>query len=248
MFTSRDIDTLTSASKTNSFVIIKDHVFDDIIDQLRVEVGMLKSMLRPAKMSRGAQVWEDEYFRGDMMCWVTPDLCSEMNLIALKEFVARLLKENELLRESLSLTGGYNFQFALYPGKGEGYNRHKDAFPVPANSLRTDINIASTRQLTLLLYLNKEWEPEDGGQLRIFTPAGAVIEGVGEPFDFWGVRGYDIDPVFGRLVVFRSGIVEHAVLPCFRERMALTFWAQGYGPTLPEELNGERATIFEYPT
>ena len=59
------------------------------------------------------------------------------------------------------------------------------------------------------------------------------MKGAGERFSFWGRNGYDIDPLFGRMVIFRSELVEHAVLPCFNiERMALTIWLHGTGPTV----------------
>ena len=84
--------------------------------------------------------------------------------------------------------------------------------------------------------MNKEWHDQCGGRLRVFTKPGIEIfsadtEKGAEPFSFWDKNGYDIDPLYGRLVIFRSGIVEHAVMPCFRqERMALTYWSHGSGP------------------
>lgn len=40
-----------------------------------------------------------------------------------------------------------------------------------------------------------------------------------------GKAGFvDIAPLAGRLVVFLSGAVEHAVLPAFSDRIALTCW------------------------
>ena len=36
----------------------------------------------------------------------------------------------------------------------------------------------------------------------------------------------DVAPLAGRLVLFLSGAVEHAVLPNFAQRVALTAWCQ----------------------
>ncbi|CAM9380239.1 unnamed protein product, partial [Ectocarpus fasciculatus] len=183
--------------------------------------------MRPAKMSRGPDTWEDDSIRGDSLCWVTPELCEELKLTCLDQFITRLLNECNVMQSELGLTNEYNIQFAMYPGKGEGYNRHRDAFPQKCGAGGGD---DASRQLTCLLYLNREWVPEDGGQLRVFTLPRVHIEGAGEPFGFWGVSGYDIEPSFGRLIVFRSELVDHAVLPCHRERAALTFWINGTGP------------------
>ena len=142
----------------------------------------------------------------------------------------------------------------MYPGKGEGYNRHKDAFSTPpSTAAKKDAkdcegSVTSqplSRQLTCLLYLNEAWVPEHGGQLRVFTHPGVHVEKGDDPFSFWGVNGYDINPLFGRLIVFRSELVEHAVLPCFQERMALTFWVNGTGPEEEESIESS-ASVFKF--
>jgi hypothetical protein len=242
MYSHSDITTLTSLKlKSNSCCVIKDHTFPDIIDSLHHDVQMLREKIRPAKMSKSrgpGEEWEDENHRGDSICWVTPQVCKELGLSALDTFIQRMVVECEgAFKEELGLTEDYSCQFAVYPGKGEGYNRHKDAFslpPPPPPSVDGNPEVPAprpiSRQLTCLLYLNKDWVPEDGGQLRVFTHPGVHIEKGDDPFSFWGVNGYDINPTFGRMIIFRSEFVEHAVLPCFKERMALTFWINGTGP------------------
>jgi Rps23 Pro-64 3,4-dihydroxylase Tpa1-like proline 4-hydroxylase len=227
MYTPEDVEALTSQTKEkNAFVVVKDHAFDDILEEVYAELQALKTQMRPAKMSRGDQTWEDNNVRGDSLCWVTPALCAEQGLVALQQYVDRIKAEcHAAMQAELGLGAEYNIQFAMYPGKGESYNRHKDAFSDP----KAD-HARSSRQLTCLLYLNKDWGADDGGQLRVFTAPGVVIDNAGEPFSFWGVSGYDIDPLFGRMVIFRSELIDHAVLPCRKERLALTFWLNGTGP------------------
>ena len=41
-----------------------------------------------------------------------------------------------------------------------------------------------------------------------------------------GERVLDVAPVSGRLVVFLSGAIDHAVLPSHQPRVALTAWCQ----------------------
>ena len=41
-----------------------------------------------------------------------------------------------------------------------------------------------------------------------------------------GERLLDVAPVSGRLVVFLSGAIDHAVLPSHQPRVALTAWCQ----------------------
>jgi len=65
------------------------------------------------------------------------------------------------------------------------------------------------RQVSLALYLNAAWEPANGGALRVFDAAG-------------GWR--DIAPLGGRLVVFRTPGLEHAVQPAACSRWSISGW------------------------
>ena len=85
---------------------------------------------------------------------------------------------------------------ARYPA-GAFYKRHLDQFKKDDH-----------RRLTVICYLNKNWTQDDGGQLRIY------IDG----------RYVDILPEAGRLVCFRSDLLEHEVLAANRERNAITGW------------------------
>lgn len=127
--------------------------------------------------------------------------------------MAQVVARFEALRVSLvqELRLGlqrFAVQAARYDGGG-GYPRHVDAF-------RGDVS----RVMTALVYLNPDWAPEHGGELRAWTPDGLV----------------DIAPLAGRLALFRADAVPHAVLPSRAPRYALTAWYRGAEaiPTLPD--------------
>jgi hypothetical protein len=134
-------------------------------------------------------------------------------------------------------------QLAYYPGDGRRYVRHRDAFP-PSPEAKAkkredgDGEGEATRCLTIICYLNPHWQPEHGGRLRLFLPAGdpkaaepapgreadaeADAEAAPSPSPCW-----EVDPQLGRVVVFRSDVVEHEVLPAWAPRFALTCWFYG---------------------
>lgn len=89
----------------------------------------------------------------------------------------------------------FDLQLAHY-GPGGHYLRHRDAFPGQDH-----------RRVTAIVYLNDGWVPADGGALRLHL----------EPPS-------DIAPTIDRLVIFRSEVVEHEVLPSHADRWALTAW------------------------
>jgi SM-20-related protein len=112
----------------------------------------------------------------------------------------RLLEMLEQLRLALGRGGiaglfDLELHYAWYPA-GAGYVRHVDR---PENR--------NARLISLVLYLNEDWASDDGGALRIFDES-----------------PQDIEPVGGRLVIFVSEGVEHAVLPARRPRLSLTGW------------------------
>jgi SM-20-related protein len=95
---------------------------------------------------------------------------------------------------------------AVYP-IGSFYRRHLDVF---AN--------ARERKVSTVLYLNPEWRPGDGGELRLWTtPASQGAWDPEGPF-------VDIEPRFGTLVAFLSEDYYHEVLPAHARRFSVTGW------------------------
>jgi len=82
------------------------------------------------------------------------------------------------------------------------YHRHKDSYDGTDNQ----------RMVTALLYLTSGWGPGDDGELRVFDSS--LAEGTFA----------DIAPISGRLVMFASRSVWHAVRKPKRQRWALTLW------------------------
>lgn len=64
------------------------------------------------------------------------------------------------------------------------------------------------------MYFNPDWKQGNGGELRIFD------KGMGDEEE----KEINIAPLAARCVVFLSGVMDHAVMPAFEERIALTSW------------------------
>lgn len=106
--------------------------------------------------------------------------------------------EGALRRECFLAVAGAETQFAEYDA-GAGYERHLDA-------LRGD----DARVVTTIVYVHDRWSAADGGVLRAWL----------------GEDSVDIEPLPGRAVLFRSDLVEHAVLPAHGPRAAYTRWSR----------------------
>jgi SM-20-related protein len=154
--------------------------------------------LNPAGVGRGAAQEVREAIRGDHTLWLDPgesDDCDQY-LDAMDEL---RLAINQGLFIGLE---DYECHFALYP-PGAFYRRHLDRF-------RDD----DRRAVSAVFYLNENWQPGDGGELRMFL-ADEVVR--------------DVQPTAGTLVVFLSGDIPHEVLAARRDRLSLTGWFRRRG-------------------
>jgi SM-20-related protein len=154
--------------------------------------------LAPAGVGRGEALQVSEGIRGDHIQWLDPGqveccdqylaLCDELRLV---------------LNRSLFLgLEDYESHFALYP-PGAFYQKHLDRF-------RDD----DRRAVSAVLYLNPDWQAEQGGALRLYLADGTT---------------HDVLPEAGTLIVFLSADLPHEVLPATRERLSLTGWFRRRG-------------------
>ncbi len=146
-----------------------------------------------ARIGRDQNLQHRKEIRGDSICWITPPLSpAEQGLLDELEYLRQ-----ELNREAFLGLFELELHYSWYP-PGAGYARHVDQ---PHGRVQ--------RQVSVMLYLNEDWTPEAGGQLRIFDAA-------------CGHR--DIEPIAGRLVHFLTPGREHEVLPTQRNRWSVSGW------------------------
>lgn len=149
---------------------------------------------RPAAIGNqaGKQILTE--IRGDLICW----LPEEGQFPIETAYFARIQSLIEYFNRTCYL-GLLNSElhYAEYP-VGAFYKRHLDRF-------KTD----SHRKLSVICYLNENWQPQDGGQLVLY-PADNQIE--------------IVQPIAGRLVCFESDRLEHEVLAASRARRSITGW------------------------
>jgi SM-20-related protein len=131
--------------------------------------------------------------RGDFTCWLREPLESAERT---------LLQQLERLRLDLNqdaYLGLFDLElhYANYP-PGSSYSRHVD-----------QPQAARQRIVSMVLYLNLNWQKLDGGALRIHRPEQQFL---------------DVEPLGGRLVCFLSAGCEHEVLAARRERLSISGW------------------------
>lgn len=145
-----------------------------------------------AATGRGSGRVVQATLRGDRTLWLDDPRCGA----AAGDFLAALDRIRLALNQRLFLgLAEVEAHYARY-APGTGYARHRDRF-------RDD----DARVLSLVAYLNDDWNPADGGALRLHADDGAI----------------EIAPLGGTAVCFRSEL-EHEVLPAARERLSIAAW------------------------
>jgi SM-20-related protein len=158
--------------------------------------------LRPAATGQGMQREVRTGLRDDAIAWVNEHSASA----AQQEYLA-LMEELRLAANRELQLGLFDLEahFARYPS-GARYQKHLDTF-------QRD----NRRTLSVICYLNENWQADEGGQLRIHFGGNDAT------------RHIDVLPEGGTLACFLSHRFPHEVLPATRERLSLTGWFRRRG-------------------
>lgn len=142
----------------------------------------------------------NDFVRTDEICWIIGESAAGSAWINWADAFQRFLNRRLFL-------GLFSFEshFSHY-AKGDFYKKHKDAFRGGNN-----------RVLSVVVYLNKSWLNEDGGELVIYNSQSKSQA----PFDGKSIR---VTPAFGTIVVFLSEDFPHEVLPTARDRYSIAGW------------------------
>ncbi len=172
-------------------------VCDDFISLSETEVFLRKikeletqKLFKQASIGNKTEKQTNSQIRSDAIFWL------EKNDGALAFFSNKI---NELIlhlnRNFYLGINDHEFHLAHYQAGGF-YKKHKDAF-------KSD----DARKISVILYLNKNWKKENGGELKLYLKNSDKT----------------IEPIAGRLVVFESHL-EHEVLESKTDRYSVTGW------------------------
>lgn len=146
-----------------------------------------------AAIGRGESRVRNQFVRRDKITWIEPETGHA------KEWHNWTGQLQQYLNREL-LLGLFSFEshFACYE-PGDFYQKHVDAFHGQSN-----------RVLSLVTYLNRDWAPDQGGELVIYDEKDEEL--------------VKVTPGFGTLVLFLSEEFPHEVLKAERSRFSVAGW------------------------
>ncbi len=179
----------------NDYLIVDDFISSSFFRKTQEYFGSLleESEFSKAAIGKSDKRQIESSIRGDFIYWLDKEKDAEISelFVLFDELVTHI-------RQYLFLgISDYEFHFALYPPQTR-YEKHIDQFQGKRN-----------RVISVLIYLNEDWQNGDGGQLKIYQSDGNDIL---------------VEPRAKRLVMFKSDTVEHEVLLTNKNRKSLTGW------------------------
>ena len=184
----------------NSFIENKVGISENFLSESlskHLEENLIKLDIGKQLLSAGTgndvHVLHNKLFRSDIIYWLDRkhnDQYENDFFDLMDDFVSHL--------NSTCYTGitGYEFHYTLY-AVGSFYKKHLDQF-------RNN----DSRKYSMIMYLNKNWKLEDGGELCIHHED----------------HLQNISPQNGKAVFFKSSEMEHEVLVANKVRMSITGW------------------------
>ena len=156
-------DIFSLSDESNLQLIVKDALFEEhFVDALVRDTEIISSVgsiLKQSKMGSSADALVGlGALRGDLTCWITPDICRDLSLTAMKSFVQTMIKLLKPYKTALDLSSDYSVQYALYVSSLEKCRKRSDnfvavaaatMFTLPNNFFKLDLLVIAVITCTL---------------------------------------------------------------------------------------------------
>lgn len=176
----------------SGFVVLKDAVSLEVCHGLRNDI-----LSSETNMARTGKNRTSGNHRTDHICWFDRQKSKPQGL---------LFDQLDLAQEMLNKNLFANLSFV----EAMGARYEENGYYAPHQDVFTQNN---TRVVSMVLYLNQHWAPQDGGCLRLHLD---VEKGVDN-------NVIDIPPTLGTCVFFDSTIT-HEVLINYKTRFSVACW------------------------
>jgi SM-20-related protein len=188
-------ETLIASYIENKVGIANDFLSDDLCNHLKSNLLELNQdhLLLKAGIGNDSKLQVNAKIRKDAIYWLDKKHNNQHEnafFVKIEGFIAYL---NQSCYAGIT---DYEFHYSLYEA-GDFYKKHLDQF-----------QDNSTRQFSMISYLNANWEIKDGGELQIFQTD----------------NNQTITPTQGKTIFFKSNELEHEVLVTNERRMSVTGW------------------------
>lgn len=188
-------ETLIASYIENKVGISEHFLSDDLANHLKNNLLLLneEQQMKVAGTGNADKLTHNALIRSDVIYWLDKkhnNIHENAFFVQIEAFISYL---NSQCYAGIT---GYEFHYSLYE-TGSFYKKHLDQF-----------QDNSSRQFSMISYLNADWQQRDGGELFIHQEGNNQM----------------ISPTQGKTVFFKSNELEHEVLVTNERRMSVTGW------------------------
>jgi len=179
----------------NKIGISEHFLNDDLCEHLRTNLKVLqeKKLLQNAGIGNDNSLNHNTLIRRDSIYWLDKKHNNPYETEFLEKMDHLVIYLNQTCYTNIK---SYEFHYSLYQA-GDFYTKHLDQF-----------KDNSSRQFSIISYLNSNWVAKDGGELLVHQPN----------------NNQAISPTQGKTVFFKSNELEHEVLVTQQPRISVTGW------------------------
>lgn len=175
---------------------ISEHFLSDALcEHLKDNLLLLNdhNLMKSAGVGNDGKLIVNEAIRSDAIYWLDKKHNNEYENEFFEKIEAFISYLNQTCYTNIK---SYEFHYSLYE-VGDFYKKHLDQF-----------SDNSSRQFSLISYLNSDWKIKDGGELMVYQQD----------------NNQSIAPTQGKTIFFKSNELEHEVLVTNERRMSVTGW------------------------
>jgi len=192
---SSQINNISLVIQKQGYIVLPSFVPERLLQHLITRIESFEdSELKKAGIGRGAVQQKNSDIRRDKIQWLERQNKTDSTFLELMESLRHGLNQQLFLG-----LFDYESHYAVYQ-PGDFYKKHLDSLKGKSN-----------RVLSTVLYLNKQWEAENGGELILYAPDGqAVLK--------------KIQPTQGTMAIFLSEQFPHEVMAANKTRYSIAGW------------------------
>jgi SM-20-related protein len=190
-----NFETLIASYIENKVGIAENFISNELANHLKENLLNLYSnnLLQAAGIGNDKKLTHNTEVRSDIIYWLDKKNNNEYENAFFEQIEAFIDYLNGSCYAGIT---GYEFHYSLFES-GSFYRKHLDQF-----------QDNTSRQFSMISYLNADWKEKDGGQLLIHQPDNNQL----------------ISPTQGKTVFFKSNELVHEVLVTNERRMSITGW------------------------
>lgn len=202
-------DLICQSLYETGWVVMEDILSPEFVQQLRADIQRLDQQQQFYKAGIGREkglVLRDD-IRSDRICWLEGDNPVQQAFHSVLEQLMTAVNRRLFLGMD-----HFEAMYAIYE-PGQFYKKHLDSFRGQRN-----------RIMTLVFYLNPNWQSDNGGQFLLYPEVGEQGQNIAEALKLSDQPLAKVEPEAGTVAAFLSEEFPHEVVTSQATRYSIAVW------------------------